>query len=80
MYKGIMLTKKDIDNLKESFVTKEEFSDLKNTMITGFDKIMHEIRSMREELTVMFYRQSENSEKIETNSKRISNLEDKLSF
>lgn len=68
-----MLTNRDISKLEEKFVTKEEF-------LRGFDALMHELKSLREEITVMFYRQSENSSKIENNSKRITTLEDKLSF
>ncbi len=52
-----MLTNRDISKLEEKFVTKEEF-------LRGFDALMHELKSLREEITVMFYRQSENSSKI----------------
>lgn len=79
-----MLTKSDITKLKEIFVTKEELSELekrlKNDFLIGFDAIMHELKSMREEITIMFYRQSENTEKIESHEVRIKNIEEKISF
>lgn len=68
-----MLTNRDISKLEEKFVTKEEF-------LRGFDAVMYELRSLREKITVMFYRQSENTNNIQINSKKIEALEDKLSF
>lgn len=48
-----MLTKTDINRLKEVFVTKDEFKDLKNDIITFKDEILHEIIKLRDDITVV---------------------------
>lgn len=48
-----MLTKIDINKLKEVFVTKDEFKDLKNNIITFKDEILHEIIKLRDDITVV---------------------------
>jgi hypothetical protein len=74
-----MLTKKDIQILKEVFVTRVEFKEeianlraaLKNDIITFKDAIVGEIQSMREEIAIVIgYR-----DKIEDHEDRIERLE-----
>jgi len=48
-----MLTKIDINKLKEIFVTKDEFKDLKNDIVTSKDEILHEIIKLRDDITVI---------------------------
>jgi len=48
-----MLTKIDINKLKEIFVTKDEFKDLKNDIVTFKDEILHEIIKLRDDITVI---------------------------
>jgi len=62
-------TKKDLDR----FVTKEEF-------LTSFDALMHELKAIREELTLGSYRRLENSDLLENHEERITIVEKKLSF
>jgi hypothetical protein len=79
-----MLTKKDIQDLKEVFVTREEFYDfreevyerfdeVKETIIQFKDAILTEIKAMREELIVVTgYRQH-----LENHEERITLLKSK---
>ncbi|MEK7096966.1 MAG: hypothetical protein AAB859_01470 [Patescibacteria group bacterium] len=66
-----MLTKIDINKLKEVFVTKDEFKDLKNDIVTFKDEILHEIIKLRDDITVVIgYR-----DMIEDHEQRIIKLE-----
>ena len=66
-----MLTKIDINKLKEIFVTKDEFKDLKNDIVTSKDEILHEIIKLRDDITVIIgYR-----DMIEDHEQRIIKLE-----
>ena len=66
-----MLTKIDINKLKEIFVTKDEFKDLKNDIVTFKDEILHEIIKLRDDITVIIgYR-----DMIEDHEQRIIKLE-----
>lgn len=86
--KKIFITKDDFKSevfqLKQSFATKKELLEteqrLKNEFVTGFDAVMHELKSIREEISVMLYRQSENTEAITEHEERIKSIEDKLAF
>ena len=82
--KDIFVTKaefqREIARLKEVFVTKEEFFDFKDQMITNFDAILHELKGMREEMTINFHRRTENSQQLEKHETRITTLEEKLTF
>lgn len=66
-----MLTKIDINKLKEAFITKDEFKDLKNDIVTFKDEILHEIIKLRDDITVVIsYRDI-----IEDHEQRIIKLE-----
>jgi hypothetical protein len=66
-----MLTKIDINKLKEAFVTKDEFKDLKNDIVTFKDEVLHEIIKLRDDITVVIgYR-----DMIEDHEQRIIKLE-----
>lgn len=66
-----MLTKIDINKLKEVFVTKGEFKDLKNDIVAFKDEILHEIIKLRDDITVVIgYRNM-----IEDHEQRIIKLE-----
>lgn len=66
-----MLTKIDINKLREAFVTKDEFKDLKNDIVTFKDEILHEIIKLRDDITVVIgYR-----DMIEDHEQRIIKLE-----
>ena len=58
--------------LEKIFVTKDEF-------LAAFDALMYELKAIREELTIGFYRQSEHSRDVEDHEQRIKALEKKLS-
>lgn len=60
-----MLTKSDLQRLEKTFVTKEEFHNSHDTLITKLDAIMGELQDMREETTVFNYRQSNHGDRIE---------------
>lgn len=53
-----MLTKTDMLKLEAKFVTKDEF-------ITRFDAVMFELKAIREELTIIAYRQGDHSDRLE---------------
>ena len=67
-----MITQKDIDNLEEVFVTKENLKDeaqsLKSDLIDKMDDILSEVKASREEETVM-------SGQISGHEDRITSLE-----
>lgn len=66
-----MLTKIDINKLKEILVTKDELKELKNNIISFKDEILHEIIKLREDITVVIgYR-----DMIEDHEQRIIKLE-----
>jgi len=43
------ITNKDIDKMKEVFVTKDEFQGFRDEMLKGQDKIMGELEKIRED-------------------------------
>lgn len=66
-----MLTKIDINKLREVFITKDEFKDLKNNIVTFKDEILHEIIKLRDDITVVIgYR-----DMIDDHEQRIITLE-----
>lgn len=66
-----MLTKIDINKLREVFITKDEFKELKNDIVTFKDEILHEIIKLRDDITVVIgYR-----DMIEDHEQRIIKLE-----
>ncbi len=71
-----MLTKPDIIKLKEIFVTKDEFRELKSML----HEVIFELKDMREEFISITYRNREHSDKIESHETRIVTLEKKLSI
>ena len=83
-----MLTKKDIQTLKDTFATKEDlnsvkedlnslredFRELRNDVLTFKDELMFQILAMRDELSVVIgYRNH-----IEDHEIRIEKLEDEI--
>jgi len=52
-----MLTKKDIAQLEEKFATKEDAKDLRrelmDALISFKDAILHEIKALREDVTIV---------------------------
>jgi hypothetical protein len=91
MKKPEPVTKTDIDSLRkdiklEAGLLREEFSgaferyDEKNRgyrdeVLTGLDKVMKELETMREESTIGVYKTREIEEKMEDQEKRISKIE-----
>ncbi len=61
-----MLTKSDMDKLKKEFTTKDDFYPM-------MDKVMGELQGIREEITVVAYRQSNHSDRIESLEQKIFN-------
>lgn len=45
-----MLTKSDISKLKEVFVTKDDFKDMQNNIISFKDEILSEIIKLRNDI------------------------------
>jgi hypothetical protein len=109
MYKGFMLTKSDIQQLKNVFATKQDLEEFatkkdleefatkkylekfatkkdlekfvtKNEFFAAFDALMHELKAIREELTVGSYRRSKNHDSIQNHEGRLTLIESKLSF
>ncbi len=71
-----MLTKRDIQTLKEIFITQDDFNEfrgeIKNDILQFKDDILWEIKAMREEMTIMIgYRGT-----IEDHEQRIKILEE----
>ena len=66
-----MITDADIQKLKRVFVTKDEFSNLKNDIVDFKDSILSEIIKLREDIEVVIgYR-----DMIENHDQRIEKLE-----
>jgi predicted nuclease with TOPRIM domain len=71
----LMLTKADKQFLFATFVTKEDLSNhsqkltntfaTKDDMFTRLDEIVGELRALREEITILVYRQADHSDRIE---------------
>lgn len=63
-----MITQKDIDNLEEVFVTKEDFKEgmqsLKSDLINKIDDILSGVNASREEETVMSVQISDHEDRI----------------
>lgn len=63
-----MITQKDIDNLEEVFVTKEDFKEgmqsLKSDLINKMDDILSGVNASREEETVMSGQISDHEDRI----------------
>ncbi len=78
-----MLTKPDIIKLKEIFVTKDEFRELRSEvgeLKSMIHEVIFELKDMREEFSAITYRNREHSDTIESHGVRITTLEEKLSF
>lgn len=73
-----MLTKKDTDTIiqiiKETSVTKEEFTGFKDQTLTLLDKVMGELKAIREDHTIT----SGYKDQLENHETRISKIEDIL--
>ena len=66
-----MITDADVKKLKRVFVTKDEFSNLKNDIVDFKDSILSEIIKLREDIEVVIgYR-----DMIENHDRRIEKLE-----
>jgi len=63
-----MLTQKDIDLLetsfKEVFATKEEIKETKNEIVSLLDKMMGELKTIREGVTLTSHRVSNHEDRI----------------
>lgn len=79
-FKKIFLTKKDSEKfltkseedmeflakrLGENFLTKEEFNNYKDKIFTILDKILHEVVSTREEISVLSHRSSNHEDRLD---------------
>lgn len=84
------LTKKDIDNLKDVFVTvfatKEEMNVRFAQADKKFDKIMESldwlvgtVSKIKEELTIRFAQYRRHDDQIENHEQRIKKIEEKVS-
>ena len=64
-----MLTQKDVDYLKEElsdvFATKSELNELKDQVLSSLDAVMGEIKSFREEMTLIPDRLVDHTDRIE---------------
>lgn len=60
------LTKRDLDELEEIFVTKSDFTDYRSELMNKLDKILKEILTSREEQTILTHQVSNNEDRIVT--------------
>ena len=70
-----MLTKKDINWLSDTFVTKGEFLELKNEFFNRIDAVLFELKAMREDMAVAHGRQSMHSDVLENHEERLVMIE-----
>ena len=72
-----MLTQKDVDLLetsfKEVFATKEELKETKGEIVSLLDRMMGELKTIREGITMLTHRSS-------THEDRLTKLEEKQSY
>ncbi|MBU0975057.1 hypothetical protein KKD03_05150 [Patescibacteria group bacterium] len=73
---SVFATKEDL----KGFVTKEDLKDLEHRFLFSLDKVMNELKGIREDLTAGTHRSSQNSKKIENHEERISSVEESLYF
>jgi len=72
-----MLSQQDKQYIEDKFLTRDEFHSFKDEILTRFDKIMFELKAIREEQIVGSYRRIENFDLLENHESRITILEKK---
>jgi len=80
LFKVEFASKKDLQKfkieLKEKFATKKEIQGFKNEVLNGQDKILKELKDMRDEHTALHYRvHDKHQPQLEDHDRRISTLE-----
>lgn len=67
------------DELREELLDKKTFNEFKDLILTLVDKVLSEIKTFREEMTIMPGRVSEHTEILEDHEVRIAKLETTVS-
>lgn len=70
-----MITQKDIEILKDIFVTKDDIRQLKNEIFEKIDKFLALFMKVDQEQTLMGEKVSEHTDTLESHDKRIGQLE-----
>lgn len=71
----MILTKKDIENLTGIFVTKDEFNEFKNMVLTNFDKLFKMFETWRDENAIAVHKAYSQDRILENHEKRLGSLE-----
>lgn len=69
-----MLSTADISKLRNIFVTKDEFNELRSDV----HQILFEVRKLNEEVLVTNYRQSKHTDMLDNHDDRLRALEKKM--
>jgi TPP-dependent pyruvate/acetoin dehydrogenase alpha subunit len=70
-------TKQDLfklrDEIRSKFATKKDLHELRDDFFTRIDAVLYEIQAMREELTIIVYRQREHGDRLDCLEEKLSN-------